>query len=289
MDGIETTRQIRKQPELEKIPIIAMTGNVFLEDRTHCFDAGMNDVLLKPFDPDKLFQLISKWIESSSKLIFSKKNLNETKSILIEKQFYKGSNLEYIEQIFGQDLNRYFKLLVNFNEKYEKTPELCRQYVTADDYPSAKTLIHKFNGASGTLGLRQIQKYTSKLETLLNQNVKEKTLLLENLKQLFDEFKSFQQYISTIPKEIPKSKQRISFDKPKLQKISQILESYLVNNDTRSNAYFEEVKEVFNQFSIKHSEKLEYYLKEFDYPKAMTVLDIFKKMINSQDQDIPNE
>lgn len=55
VDGLEATRQIREMPTYRHTPIIAMTANVFPEDKAQCFGAGMNDFLTKPFDPDKLY------------------------------------------------------------------------------------------------------------------------------------------------------------------------------------------------------------------------------------------
>jgi len=55
INGLEATRQIREMPGYREIPIIAMTANAFAEDKTRCFEAGMNDFLIKPFDPDTLF------------------------------------------------------------------------------------------------------------------------------------------------------------------------------------------------------------------------------------------
>jgi CheY-like chemotaxis protein len=55
VDGLAATRQIRLIPGCAGTPIIAMTANVFPEDRERCLDAGMSDFLAKPFDPDALF------------------------------------------------------------------------------------------------------------------------------------------------------------------------------------------------------------------------------------------
>ena len=55
LDGIEATKQIREIPGYRQVPIIAMTANAFAEDKAQCFEAGMSDFLIKPFDPDTLF------------------------------------------------------------------------------------------------------------------------------------------------------------------------------------------------------------------------------------------
>jgi len=62
MDGVETTRAIRRLPGYARVPIIAMTANVFDEDRERCLAAGMNDHLGKPIDPERLFEALWRWL-----------------------------------------------------------------------------------------------------------------------------------------------------------------------------------------------------------------------------------
>jgi CheY-like chemotaxis protein len=58
MDGLEATQRIRQLPNRAKTPILAMTANAFSEDKARCFAAGMDDFLVKPFDPDAIFSTL---------------------------------------------------------------------------------------------------------------------------------------------------------------------------------------------------------------------------------------
>ena len=62
MDGLEATRRIRMLPGQREMPILAMTANAFADDRLRCIDAGMNDFLTKPVNPDDLFETVLKWL-----------------------------------------------------------------------------------------------------------------------------------------------------------------------------------------------------------------------------------
>jgi PAS domain S-box-containing protein len=62
IDGPEATRQIRRIPGCERIPIVAMTANAFNEDRERCLQSGMNDFLSKPVNPDVLYSTLLKWL-----------------------------------------------------------------------------------------------------------------------------------------------------------------------------------------------------------------------------------
>ena len=67
-DGHEATRAIRAmdRPDAKSIPIFAMTANAFAEDRLKALQAGMNEHLSKPIDPDALYRLLVKYLTERS-------------------------------------------------------------------------------------------------------------------------------------------------------------------------------------------------------------------------------
>lgn len=62
MDGFEATRQIRELPKGKNLPIIAMTASAMIQDRYACLEAGMNDHVQKPMNPEVLRSCLLKWI-----------------------------------------------------------------------------------------------------------------------------------------------------------------------------------------------------------------------------------
>ena len=64
LDGLDTCREMRRRGIAT--PVLAMSANVFDEDRSSCVEAGMNDFIAKPVEPEKLFSTLARWLPVSS-------------------------------------------------------------------------------------------------------------------------------------------------------------------------------------------------------------------------------
>ena len=62
LDGYETIGLLRKDNELKKLPIIAVTAKAMKGDREKCIAAGASDYISKPVDVDQLISLLRVWL-----------------------------------------------------------------------------------------------------------------------------------------------------------------------------------------------------------------------------------
>ena len=67
LDGIEATRRIRRLPDpgRARVPIVAMTANVYEKDRTAAFEAGMDAFVEKPIAVDRLLATLSRYLSAT--------------------------------------------------------------------------------------------------------------------------------------------------------------------------------------------------------------------------------
>lgn len=63
MDGFETSRRLREDPNFQELPIIAMTANAMKGDKEKCLAAGMSDYISKPIDTNVIEEKLFKWLK----------------------------------------------------------------------------------------------------------------------------------------------------------------------------------------------------------------------------------
>ena len=64
MDGYETMRRIRGNPQFQMLPIITLTAKAMKGDREKCLEAGASDYIAKPVDSEQLLSLLRVWLQA---------------------------------------------------------------------------------------------------------------------------------------------------------------------------------------------------------------------------------
>ena len=62
MDGIQAAREIRTFASYDDLPIVAVTANAMKEDKEQGVEAGLNDYITKPIEPQQFALLLKRWI-----------------------------------------------------------------------------------------------------------------------------------------------------------------------------------------------------------------------------------
>jgi len=66
LDGLETTRVLRRDPRWEKLPVLAMTAHAMTGDREKCLEAGMNGYISKPVQPAHLITTLERHLAGAA-------------------------------------------------------------------------------------------------------------------------------------------------------------------------------------------------------------------------------
>ena len=185
MDGYEATRRIRSQTWGTDIPIIAMTAHALVEEREKAMQAGMNDHISKPIDPDAMFATIHRYYGQGASPEALKGG-----GVSVPRQ-----NEPLLPSIEGVDVtsglarvagNRglYIDLLRRF---ISSQAEIAREIATTlerNDRETAERLAHTLKGTAGNLGVSPVQAIAARLEQQIRgretvEKIEESLALLE--------------------------------------------------------------------------------------------------------------
>ena len=171
MDGIEATRILRADPRHQTLPIIAMTANAMESDREVCLEAGMNDHIAKPIDPDQLFSVLLRWIrrtDGDGKIARPNKPARRAKAEAgTAELIIPGIDVRSGLKRTGGHRERYETLLRKFAEQQLGATEAMRAALSAGDAATAERTAHSLKGAAGTLGAVTLSDAAAKAETAI--------------------------------------------------------------------------------------------------------------------------
>ena len=181
MDGITATKVLRSNPRFEKLPIVAMTAHALVEERQRCLDAGMNDHVSKPIDPDKLFATLLRWAKPRPK---PSRTLTESSPRQIDDAALPqvtGINIaDGLKRVAGNQ-RLYCELLSQFVNKQTDAATQIAEALDNRDFKLAERIAHTVKGVAGNLGITQVYDVAAKLEKGIREGHDSVPVLVDQL------------------------------------------------------------------------------------------------------------
>lgn len=168
MDGLTAAKMIRAEERYRDLPILAMTAHAMPGDRAKSFEAGMNEHLTKPIDPDELKKALDKYLETGSTLYKPDAGADTGNS---------GINIELpgidsekgLRNIGGRELS-YLKVLLGFKEHYTDFGKELEEALAESGSEQALLKIHSLKGVAGNIGADKLYELCRIIEGDIREN-----------------------------------------------------------------------------------------------------------------------
>ena len=152
MDGLDATRALRQLPHLQQLPVIALTAQARVEDRSAIEEAGMNAHLTKPIDERKLYETLSEWIAGPGNDADTP-DAPESEFLRDEARVAAtpGINHAKMLQRFHGNAERVERVLAGFYRDFADAPQTLVLHVQQSSWEPLSMLAHSLKGALGYL------------------------------------------------------------------------------------------------------------------------------------------
>ncbi len=171
LDGLQATKHIRKLAEMmddeffATLPIIGLSANAMQSDMDEGKQAGMNDYVVKPIDPDALFTTLLRWIQPRHHGSVSEKGPDTLKSS-IDFSALREVNIEAAMKRLLGNQTLYSNLLEQFFNNHKERFSELRELLEKHQIEEAEAVCHTLKGVCGNLAAETLFR---ELEALDNQ------------------------------------------------------------------------------------------------------------------------
>ncbi len=277
MDGYETARRIRALPAHSDVPILAMTANVQSDVSKNVREAGMNDLLSKPVEPQQLYAVLAKWVQAKG--TGGSLNAPEKKR---ESPRITETGIPDISGIdTGDGLRRtggkpafYVDLLRKFARDTRGTVERMASAWREGRRAEAQRIVHTLRGQAGSLGAHMLAEAATQVDAALAGSADES---VEDLLARLHEVLA--QQITDIETALAPESAHIlapsgrALDREAVREIVRELHKLLSDDDARATECVGRLSTAVAGTPLQpHVEAVERAIGVYDYPDALEAL-----------------
>ncbi len=165
MDGLAATRALRSAGYTA--PILAMTANAFSEDRLACLQAGMNDHVAKPVDPERLFESLLRWLPAAAPAAVPDAAADTPVVPALQPlQGIAGFDSAAGLRLTGLRPETYLTVLRRFTGVYRDGMPALAGLAAAGECAELRRSTHSLRGAAAVIGATAVNEAAETLEAL---------------------------------------------------------------------------------------------------------------------------
>jgi PAS domain S-box-containing protein len=157
IDGLEATRRIRRALG-PGIAVIAMTANAFDDDRETCFEAGMNDHVAKPVDPDRLYQVLLSWLPVHASAAAPPLSSDTSLSLESRLDAFREIDIRRALRHVDGSMQTMERVLRCFADYYRHGDAALVRAIDAGDLGALRDSAHALAGACGNIGAAELER-----------------------------------------------------------------------------------------------------------------------------------
>ncbi|MFC1467911.1 response regulator, partial [Verrucomicrobiota bacterium] len=171
MDGLAATRAIRKldKPNINALPILAMSAGDWDHDKPECLSAGINDHINKPIQSEHLYSVMSKWLKHYAEQVATAPKAEPQPQAEQDMLTIPGVNVDAALQRIGGNKKLYLKLINKFHDHHRDAVAQIQENLSAGKREDAVRIAHTVKGLAGTMGAEDLQGKSAELESILGQ------------------------------------------------------------------------------------------------------------------------
>ncbi len=282
MDGYEAARAIKARPDLQRIPIIAVTAHALSSERQRCMEAGMDGYVSKPVNPDRLIAALRNWIPALEEQASAsaKKELSSVEPEARTAASLPGLDMKALLERLNGNRTLMLRLLGDFARKHGEAAARIRESLAAGGREEARRIAHSLKGVSGNMCAMGVFEASKNLEDALHaQSGGGAEELIDRLDEAMRPL--IQSILLLSPQEPPSQGGRRRADKPENLAVAlDKLDALLERNSFSARVALGLLKDRLRQEGLKaHVDRMEACLARLDYAGAGVSLAAIKSAI----------
>jgi signal transduction histidine kinase/CheY-like chemotaxis protein/HAMP domain-containing protein len=273
MDGYTASNLLRADPRFKELPIVAMTAHALVEDRQRCLDAGMNDHITKPIEPEALFAVLKRWTKpaSAEAAAAAPKPSGEADDTIVPE--IEGIDIAGGLRRVAGNQRLYRSLLEQFAAREGDTGSSIASALEIGDRPLAGRLAHTVKGVAGNLGITAVHLAAERLESAIREESASAAALLQEFSIALDGAVQKIRHFAASRSPEPAAPRGGEFDPAKAAASADRLKTLLQANDGDAMDAFSDVELAFAGIAdASRLDALRDTVAEFNFEKALLEL-----------------